>query len=59
MATDKLPVKWPVRVLMSPCYGLLVLGFNEVGLKLYFLFESSIPNTEQIIFCRSTLKYGM
>lgn len=29
-AADRLPVKWPVRIIRLPSCGLLVLGFNEV-----------------------------
>lgn len=29
-AADRLPVKWPVRILRVPSCGILVLGFNEV-----------------------------
>ena len=31
VASDKLPIKWPTRVIHSKSYGLLVIGFSEVN----------------------------
>lgn len=50
MAADKLPVKWPVRAITSPSYGLLVLGFNEVGSEFCFLYELAFQILEKLYF---------
>ena len=38
LASERLPIKWPVQVLRTNTFGSLVMGFNEASLLFYLFF---------------------